>query len=404
MKVVFVGSVLPDDVFFNISNVSPSTNNVQLNYISILFRKYKNDLHVFSCNLNLKKIDSLNINHTISSCIFKLNNGPTIKTISFDSSRKLMNLSLIRNLKKEIGDLRNRFKKERFLFIINNHFYFHTLPVFSKKKKRDLVITILNEALDIRYIPDHGKPTLKDRVVNFVNFKLLRRNSGLISFSQSSITDYHLDSIPHIVLVHPPSAFFPPRTNVDKKSFVMFYGGLINRIYGINSILDAMSILPERFKLILCGGGDKELIESIIDKSKEDSRIKYLGLVPKKTALEYEANSNLLLMIRPLETLSDKYIARYSQPSKISEYLQSKVPILATIIEGIPLEIRPFISFVVDDDPKKIDSNVIEIEKKYSEYIEKAEAGFEYLNSHCSLTALEERFLDFIDKVSNLEK
>lgn len=120
----------------------------------------------------------------------------------------------------------------------------------------------------------------------------------------------------------------------DEKIFNIFYGGMLNEKFGIKNLLDAFSMISNpNIHLTLCGTGD--CIEQIKEMATRNSRLHYLGVVPRDVALSEQTKASLL--INPRMPDGNPY-TRYSFPSKTMEYLASGTPALIYQLDGIPSE------------------------------------------------------------------
>ena len=84
---------------------------------------------------------------------------------------------------------------------------------------------------------------------------------------------------------------------------------------------------------------DVELIEKmfnvkLLEYQKNDSRIKYMGIVSNEQVVAAEKQATILVNPR----LSNQEFAKYSFPSKTSEYMVSGTPLVTTKLPGIPDE------------------------------------------------------------------
>lgn len=121
---------------------------------------------------------------------------------------------------------------------------------------------------------------------------------------------------------------------------VIFYGGGLNRAYGIAELVEGFIQSNLDYELWLCGRGDLE--EFIVDATKRCPAVKYLGNITPAEVSSIQSRSALLVLTRdPKETYT-----RYSFPSKLLEYLVSGVPVLTTRLSGIPDEYFEFFNVI----------------------------------------------------------
>lgn len=104
----------------------------------------------------------------------------------------------------------------------------------------------------------------------------------------------------------------------DIKGKYMFFGGALLPRYGVYQLIDAFKQIENKdVSLLICGHhADEDKIDEAI---YEDSRIKYLGILPVKEVLSLEKHA--LVNINPRPFTQD--LDRLSIPSKTLEYLSS---------------------------------------------------------------------------------
>ncbi len=129
----------------------------------------------------------------------------------------------------------------------------------------------------------------------------------------------------------------------------ILYTGLLNKKFGIPTLLDAFSMLrDDTVNLILCGSGDAE--ELITRRQQEDNRIIFMGRVDRKKALALQRQATLLVNPRQ----NNEEFTKYSFPSKNLEYLSSGVPVVAYKLDGIPQEYDDYIFYPCDDSAEAL--------------------------------------------------
>lgn len=175
----------------------------------------------------------------------------------------------------------------------------------------------------------------------------------------------------------------------DKKKAIM-YAGTLNKLFGIEHILDSFDKLNGDYQLWLFGDGD--MSEIIKEKSNSDQRIKYFGRCNRKTVLEYEKRASLLVNIRDT---CDEY-TRFSFPSKMIEYMLSGTPMLTTKLPGIPCEYFEYVYVADNTDSRylaRLISDILLDEKKLEEMGEKAK---QFVQNNKTATLGAKKVLSFI--------
>ena len=112
---------------------------------------------------------------------------------------------------------------------------------------------------------------------------------------------------------------------------VIAHAGTLDKLYGVQSILDAFAMDPSTdSELWLFGRGDME--EEIQKRAAEDPRITYFGFVSRDVVFEHLKKADLLVNLRDPRLP----YTRYSFPSKMLEYMVSGTPVATTRLTGIP--------------------------------------------------------------------
>lgn len=117
--------------------------------------------------------------------------------------------------------------------------------------------------------------------------------------------------------------------NEEKERFTILYTGMLYEKFGVKNLVDAVHLMEQQdVRLKLCGSG--ELVEYI--NALNDSRIEYMGIIPREKVLQLQSESSLLVNPRQ----PNGGFTRYSFPSKNIEYLASGTPTMIYELEGIP--------------------------------------------------------------------
>lgn len=136
-----------------------------------------------------------------------------------------------------------------------------------------------------------------------------------------------------------------PNTVENKftKKTLMYAGGL-HREYGIELLVKAFQLIPDRdVELHIYGNGDFE--DELVEITKKDTRIKYLGTKVNKEIVLAQTQAHLLINPRP----TDAEFVKYSFPSKTIECMVSGTPLLTTRIPSMPVDYYPFV-YIVDEE------------------------------------------------------
>ena len=147
---------------------------------------------------------------------------------------------------------------------------------------------------------------------------------------------------------------FSLQTNL-KKDNILLYTGSIDKVFGIEKLVELMKYLPSDYQLWICGAGDYQSI--LKEKIKRDSRIKYFGFVSKEESVQKQITAKLL--INPREDVGE-YV-KYSFPSKTLEYLQSGTPLIMNKLSCLSDEYDDYIYYFSSNSPQQMAGDIKKI-------------------------------------------
>ena len=137
-------------------------------------------------------------------------------------------------------------------------------------------------------------------------------------------------------------------SSFEKENFLLYSGTLDNR-YGLKILIDSFNELDSgnMTELYICGDGpDKNVI---LDAISNNSKIRYLGLLPREEVLILQKKAKLL--INPRNDMSE--FTKYSFPSKTLEYMSSGTAVLMYKLSGMPSEYLQYLYIVENDSSFK---------------------------------------------------
>lgn len=136
----------------------------------------------------------------------------------------------------------------------------------------------------------------------------------------------------------------------------ILYTGTLHRKFGVMNLVSAFSqIESPDYRLIVCGIGDSE--KEIREAAKKDSRISFLGQLPRSEVLKWQKEATVL--VNPRQNNED--FTKYSFPSKTMEYLSSGGPVVAYKLDGIPDEYDLYVQYVEDDSIESLKKKLVEV-------------------------------------------
>lgn len=140
---------------------------------------------------------------------------------------------------------------------------------------------------------------------------------------------------------------------------VVLYCGNLSWKYGVIDLLMAfIGISKDNYRLWICGRGDAEA--EIVQKTKEDERIKFYGVVSHDEVLKLQQQATVL--INPRSSTGE--YTKYSFPSKTMEYLASGTPTIMCHLPAIPKEYDEHIFYIEDESVSGIKAKIEEVCEK----------------------------------------
>ncbi|MHC1719597.1 MAG: glycosyltransferase [Clostridiaceae bacterium] len=180
---------------------------------------------------------------------------------------------------------------------------------------------------------------------------------------------------------------------VFKGTISVMYSGNIDKKYGIRELLRAIELIYDpNYEFWFTGTGNG--VKNILDQSKTDNRIKYLGfLTSRQDLLLKQQQATMLINMRlPTEEGSS-----FCFPSKILEYMASGRPVLSFKIEGIPDEYYEYLIEIKSSSAENI-SKAIKFVGDMSE-VKRSEIGSkgkEFVLSNKNAVQQAKKILEFI--------
>lgn len=111
------------------------------------------------------------------------------------------------------------------------------------------------------------------------------------------------------------------------------YTGSLHKEYGICKLIeDFEKIKDTTYRLVIAGSGNAETF--VKEATEKDSRISYVGTLPKDKVRELQYSATMLINPRQMNGID----SRYSFPSKTIEYLLCKKPVLMHRLPGMDKE------------------------------------------------------------------
>lgn len=173
--------------------------------------------------------------------------------------------------------------------------------------------------------------------------RLIRYIDGFVLFSDLMRQKLNIVEKPYIVIegIYNPQPINDVPVKVGKK--IVLYTGKIEQRFGLLDLLNAFTKIDGNdYELWLCGSGEIAMVKEFADN---DKRIKYLGIMPHHDILILQRQATIL--VNPRHS-TDEY-TMYSFPSKTLEYMASGIPTLMCKLKSIPKEYYDHLYFFDDE-------------------------------------------------------
>jgi glycosyltransferase involved in cell wall biosynthesis len=287
-----------------------------------------------------------------------------INSFSYLNISYIKRWDIKRKMRKEMFRWCSKIKGEKIIFFYN----FTALTVLPelKKKFKDVKACLL-----VTDLPEYMAAD------NYFLTRLNRKISSLLSSKDKS----HFDYVDGYVLLAPAmtkrlpingkpwiqiEGIYNPeddKMDVDKlNEKVILYTGNLGKRYGILDLLEAFHRIDNNeYRLWICGSGDG--LEDIQKYAKLDSRITYLGILPRVEVIKLQKQATLL--INPRHSADDYTI--YSFPSKTMEYIASATPTLMSHLKSIPSEYDKHLFYFEDETIDGFSKRIVDICEKSQE-------------------------------------
>lgn len=144
-----------------------------------------------------------------------------------------------------------------------------------------------------------------------------------------------------------PSTVDTARFNIEMKSplpydYIAYCGSLTVMKDGVDILIESFSKIcgkHSNINLVLIGAGDtveeEEYVRNLVQTLKLESRIIFLGLLPRTEVPKYLLNAKILALARPKSKVADAGF-----PSKLTEYLSTGNPVVVTSVGEIPYYLK----------------------------------------------------------------
>ena len=181
---------------------------------------------------------------------------------------------------------------------------------------------------------------------------------------------------------------------------VVMYTGAIEKIYGLDMLVEGFlkADVPDS-ELHFYGAG--KYVQEIVEISKQDDRIKYMGCKDNSYVVDEQLKATLLVNPR----YSNEEYTKYSFPSKNLEYAASGTPTLTTNLPGMPEEYKSYVYILRDESVDGMAQRLKEILSMPKEELhEFGLAAKKWVLENKNSKSQIKKIIDFTDKYFRREK
>lgn len=357
MKTIFVGSFYKKEYLSKMSNSKANifmpfaSYNHQLSIIDGLEHNLNGKLFCFT-RISLPyypKVKKLFVRNTMID--------DNVKMIGFINLRFIRKISSIRNIYHTILKYVKKNKIKNIICYELSYDIDMAMKKIKKKLKDDINIVVI--------IPDIPSIMLTYQKQNFLKKMLASRENNLNYYDgyvllTSQMIDYlKLDHNKCYVMdaLYSNSVInFLNIKKIESKNKTILYTGTLRKAFNIMQLVNAFRLIKTDFPITLELAGSGDCVQDILEISKIDNRIKYLGILDKEKIRERQYNATLLVNPRTAESAD----AKYSFPSKTIEYMLSGRPLIMSYLPGMD---KKYFEYIFELDCSSAEAMAKSIEK-----------------------------------------
>lgn len=374
MDILFLGGVFDNNSYVKKSKrgVQNAANLLQWNIINGIERGLEKPVNIlnsvfvgsFPEQYSEILIGSYNWNHAKEALD---------RNVGFINISGIKHISRAFNLSKEIKKWASQKSEEKIIIAYSMHTPFLYAIRQAKKTNPDikicLIVPDLPQFMKLGTNPGVLYWFLKSLDIKLID-KLMKYVDYYVFLTKHMAEYFHISTEKYVVVEgmvdsNEIISGYESISHSEEKEKTILYTGTLNFKYGIQTLLEAFKLIDSpNYKLQICGEGEAE--GRIVELSKSDSRIEYLGLLNRENVVGLQRNATVLINPRGYE---DEY-TKYSFPSKIMEYLKSGRPTIAYKLPGIPEEYNKFIYFINAMTAESMASKILQVCEEDSDILD----------------------------------
>lgn len=254
----------------------------------------------------------------------------------------------------------------------------NTLPAGSYLKRKFNHIKLIYDSHEL-FNEMVGKNKIERWIGYLIEKKLIKNINHLITVNPYTEKFFHnrYGNIPSTIIQNTPmwdDLYFESSSrkywrNVfpieDDDAILLYQGGLTPQ-RGIEECIEALSMLPNKYKLIILGEGIlRSKLEQLVRDKELHGRVFFHDPVPPSDILKYTAQADIGLVMYK-NTCLNNYL---STPNKIFEYFLSGIPTVASNHPGKRYIVSKLGTGVcVEETSEAIKQGIIKIMENYEYY------------------------------------
>lgn len=304
MKILYCGTMLPEEIEYQVKDISAAGNRFQNNMIKNMKRA---GYQVVSCSFFGMGIPK------------KLLKGWSRNYILKDHGLLKGSWDFHRLLERTMSDT-------DVVMCYNIAYAWLFLPLIAKRKRKRSIAVVADYSESVSYKSLPGKLYAKLQLWSMRRFDTVIGLSGKIKDKLRKKQKFILMEGGIDEELYNAFAYRP---HEEGAPITFMYSGLLNHVTGVNLLLDAMKRV-ERQDIRLWISGKGEMEEAVKAAAEEDDRICYLGHLPYEEYIQKLQEADVLVNPRDMSLPENQN----NFPSKIMDYLAAGKVIISTKFAG----------------------------------------------------------------------
>lgn len=388
-RVIFVGSPLPDQMIdeYQTMSFNMADNIAQNVMIKGLYEYYGDNLTVIS-ELSKEYVGDLDLGYGVEASLISSNG--TNKIVYY--------LSLLVNYTKKLNSTLKDIERDAEVIVITRGSYiFIALPVMLARLRRKLkwipfTITTVE-------VPEYGFPF---NIISKMSPWTTKRADGMITYVAKSAEDY-MPGKPFLEIVYSIDdkliEFYKKYKSDKPNIFTITYTGSLSNTYNFEYIIETIRITGNKYHWVFAGTG---VYADQIKKLADDDafNVDYLGYISNVEAIKLQKTSHLLLCPRGGNlSKSGQYYSKYAASGKLTEYLCSGTPILAS---DVPSTLERIKKYITNESGQTVSQMVGDLESINRDYVKKvdiAKKGQQYAFKHFNAAYQNKSVYEFLENL-----